>query len=134
MVKAKDIMNSSVVTIDPDDTIEEAMSRMIRLGISGLPVVDMAGQLIGIITEFDLLDIIWDPHTDKDKVYNYMTRDIHTITEDDDITDIADMFKTLPVRRLIVVSGKNVVGVVSRRDMIWHVLKVRGKLPEPQKA
>ena len=57
MIQAKDIMNSNIRTVDPDDTIEEVMSQMIEHGISGLPVVDMSGQLVGIVTEFDLLDL-----------------------------------------------------------------------------
>ncbi len=83
MIKAKDVMNTNVVPVDPDDTIEEVMSTMIRLGISGLPVVDMAGQLLGIITEFDLLELVWNPNTSKNKVYHYMTRDVRTVDEED---------------------------------------------------
>ena len=67
MIKVKDVMNTGIVTVDPDDTIEEAMSRMLKLGISGLPVVDVAGQLLGIITEFDLLELVWDPSTSRTK-------------------------------------------------------------------
>jgi len=63
MIKAKDVMNTNIVAVDPDDPIESVMSTMIRLGISGLPVVDIAGQLLGIITEFDLLELIWNPNT-----------------------------------------------------------------------
>jgi CBS domain-containing protein len=132
MLKAKDVMNARVVTVDPDDTIEEAMSRMIKHGISGLPVVDMTDQLVGIITEFDLLEIVWDPDTDRNKVYHYMTRDIHSVDENDELTDIAEMFQRLPIRRLIVKCGNKVVGVISRRDLIWHILKLRGHLPAPQ--
>ena len=131
MIKTKDIMNASVVSVDPDDTIDEVMSRMIRLGISGMPVVDMAGQLLGIITEFDLLDLVWDPNTCKDKAYNYMTRDVRTVDAEEELDDVADLFKSLSIRRLVVTSGgKRVVGILSRRDLIWYVLKLRGHLPE----
>lgn len=133
MIKAKDVMNAGVVTVDPDDTIEEAMSRMIKLGISGLPVVNMTGQLLGVITEFDLLELVWDPNTTKNKVYHYMTRDVRTVNEDDELTDVADLFHTLPIRRLLVMRGNQVVGIISRRDLIWCILKLRGKLLEPQK-
>jgi CBS domain-containing protein len=132
MFKVKDIMNPNVVTVDPDYTIEEAMYLMIKLGVSGLPVVDMSGQLVGIITEFDLLDIVWDPNTEHNKVYHYMTRDIHTVNEDEELTDIAELFQVLPIRRLIVMKDKKVVGILSRRDLIHYILKVRGELPLPQ--
>jgi CBS domain-containing protein len=134
MIKAKDVMNTNVVAVDPDDTIEGVMSTMIRLGISGLPVVDMAGQLLGIITEFDLLELVWNPNTGKNKVYHYMTRDVRTVNEEADLTDVADLFRTLSIRRLLVMSGGRVAGIISRRDLIWYVLKLRGQLPVPQRV
>ena len=134
MIKAKDIMNTVVITVDPEDTVEEVMQQMIQHGISGLPVVDMAEQLVGIITEFDLLDLVWDPNTGKNKVYHYMTRDIRTVDEDDDLADVAEMFRILSIRRLLVMRGEHVAGVISRRDLIRHVLRIRGKSPEPSNA
>jgi CBS domain-containing protein len=133
MIKVKDIMHANVVSVDPDDTIEEVMSSMLRLGISGMPVVNMAGQLLGIITEFDLLELVWDPHTSKDKAYHYMTRDVRTVDEEADLTDVVDMFHTLSIRRLLVMRGEQVVGIISRRDLIWYLLELRGQLPEPQR-
>jgi len=132
VIKAKDVMNTNVVAVDPDDVIENVMSTMIRLGISGLPVVDMAGQLLGIITEFDLLELVWNPNTSKNKVYHYMTRDVRTVNEEEELIDVADLFQTLPIRRLLVMRGDRVVGIISRRDLIWYVLKLRGQLPELQ--
>jgi CBS domain-containing protein len=134
MIKVKDVMHANVVSVDPDDTIEEVMSSMLRLGISGLPVVNMAGLLLGVITEFDLLQLVWDPHTSKDKAYHYMTRDVRTVDVEADLTDVMDMFHTLSVRRLLVMRGEQVVGIVSRRDLIWYLLKLRGQLPEPQRV
>ena len=125
MIKVKDVMNTNVVSIDPDDTVEQAMSLMIRLGISGLPVVDMAGRLLGVITEFDLLELVWNPSTPKNKVYHYMTREVRTVNEEDELTDVVDLFHSLPIRRLIVTNGKQVAGIISRRDLIWYVLKLR---------
>ena len=110
------------------------MSTMIRLGISGLPVVDMAGQLLGVITEFDLLDLVWDPSTSKNKTYHYMSRDLRTVDEDADIEEVADMFKSLSIRRLLVLRDKRVTGIVSRRDLIWYVLKLRGQMVEAENA
>jgi CBS domain-containing protein len=132
MIRVKDLMNTNVVSVDPDDTVEEAMAVMIRLGISGLPVVDMAGRLLGVITEFDLLELVWEPNTPKNKVYHYMTREVRTVDQEDEVTDVVDVFHSLPIRRLIVTSGKKVVGVISRRDLIWYVLKLRHQVPSVQ--
>ena len=125
MIRVKDVMNGRVVTVDPDDTVEEAISLMLTHRVSGLPVVDMSGQMVGLLTEFDLLELVWDPGTQKNKVYHYMTRDPETVDEDADLADVARRFRTLPIRRLLVMRGRRVVGIISRRDLIRHVLRVR---------
>ena len=128
MIKAKDIMNTDIITVDPEETVEEVMGRMIKHGISGLPVVDMSGQLLGIITEFDLLDLVWEPETEKNKVYHYMTCDVRTVDEDDELAAVAELFRELAIRRLLVMRGDEVAGVISRRDLIRYVLKLRSPL------
>ena len=134
MIKAKDIMNANITTVDPDDTVEQAMQHMLTLGISGLPVVDMSGQLVGIITEFDLLDMIWEPNTSRNKVYHYMSRNVRTVSEDEFLVDLAELFRKLSIRRLLVMQGEKVVGVLSRRDLIRYVLKTRGQMADADTA
>lgn len=134
MITAKDVMNADIFTVDPEDTVDEVMRRMIAHGVSGLPVVDMSGQLVGVITEFDLLDLVWDPKTGKNEVYHYMTRDVRTVNEEDELADIAEMFRMLSIRRLLVMRGERVVGVISRRDLIRYVLRIRKQLPELSSA
>lgn len=127
MYTAKDIMNPNVITIDPDDTIEVAISLMSERGVSGLPVVDMSGHLVGILTEFDLLDLFWDPTTARNEVYHYMTRDIRKVEETDEVSAVAELFRMLAVRRILVVRSEELVGVISRRDLLRHVQRVRQK-------
>lgn len=129
MIRAKDIMNTNILTVDPEETVEEVMRRMIERGVSGLPVVDMADQLVGIVTEFDLLDLVWNPDTARNKVYHYMTRDVRTIDEDDELIAVAELFRMLPIRRLLVMRGNKIAGIISRRDLIRYVLQVRGAGP-----
>ncbi len=129
MNTALDLMNSNVMAVDPEQTVEEVMHMMIEHAISGLPVVDMAGQLLGIITEFDLLDLVWDPTTEKNMVYHYMTRDVGTVDVDSDVGAIAELLRKLAIRRLVVIEDTKVVGIVSRRDLIRWVLKVRSETP-----
>lgn len=121
----------ATATDDPDDIVEKVMGQMIEHGISGLPVVDMSGQLVGIITEFDLLDLVWDVNTGKNKAYHYMTRDIRTVDEEDELVNVAEMFRMLSVRRLLATRGEQVAGVISRRDLIRHVLRLREQSVEP---
>ena len=125
MAQAKDIMNANVIVTDPDDLVDEVMAQMLESRISGLPVVDLSGQLVGVITEYDLLDLVWDPDTGKNKVYHYMTRDVRTVDENEDFTAVAEMFRIFSIRRLLVMQGEQIVGVISRCDLIQHVLKLR---------
>ena len=125
MPPIKDFMTSDIVSVDPDDTVEEVISLMLKHGISGLPVVDMADRLVGVVTEFDLLDMVWDPNTDKNKVYHYMTRDVYTVDEDDDICSMTDLFHRMSIRRLPVMRENQLVGLISRRDLLRHNLKQR---------
>ena len=68
MFKAKDIMTTHVVTVNVDDTIDRAISLMVRHRISGLPVLDKEGRPVGIMSEFDLLELICEGQTEQDKV------------------------------------------------------------------
>jgi len=122
MTIARDIMNTDTITVDPEDTVGQVMRLMIEHGISGLPVIDMSGQLVGVITEFDLLELASEPSVGKNQVYHYMTRDVHTIDETDELEAVAELFRILSIRRLLVVSGGRVVGVISRRDLMRHAL------------
>ena len=126
MPTAKDLMTSDLIVVGPDDPIDKAISTMLKYGVSGLPVADSAGRLLGVISEFDLLDLVWDPKTAQDKVYQYMTRDVHTVAEDADLTGMAETFRTMSIRRLPVVRDGIVVGIVSRRDLLRHILQARG--------
>lgn len=125
MTRVRDVMNTTVVSIGPDDTVDEAISRMIRRGISGMPVIDMTGRLVGLLTEFDLLNLVRNPATAENEVYHYLTRDIRTIEEDADLSTAAELFRTLSIRRLPVMHEDQVVEVPSRRDLIGHVVRVR---------
>ena len=128
MPKVKDLMTTDLISTDPDDSIETAISLMLKHGVSGLPVVDGSGHLLGVVSEFDLLELVWDPKTTKDKVYNYMSREVRTIDEDDDLTAAAERFRILSVRRLPVMRGGRVVGIISRHDLLRNILRARGQI------
>ncbi|MBN2022140.1 MAG: CBS domain-containing protein [Pirellulales bacterium] len=125
MHTAKDIMTRDVATVDPDDTIEVAIELMSRHGVSGLPVVDMSGHVVGIITEFDLLDVFWDPATAKNQIYHYMTRDLRKVEEDDEVSAVAELFRILNVRRLLVMRDDHLAGIISRRNLLRHIQDLR---------
>ena len=67
MFHAKDIMTSHVVAVHADDTVDRAITLMVKHRISGLPVLDKEGRLVGVVSEFDLLELICEGQTENDK-------------------------------------------------------------------
>jgi CBS domain-containing protein len=119
----------NLVTFRPDQNIFEVIEIIIDKRISGGPVLDEAGQLIGIISEKDCLRIIVDQayHNqlyDSPKVADYMTRKVITLSHDSDIVAAAGEFLNSPVRRLPVVRDGVLLGQVSRRDILRAAKKI----------
>lgn len=118
MLTAAEIMTDRVVTIGPDATIRDAIELLIARGISGLPVVDHDGQLVGILTEFALLALAYDSDIADQSVAEHMTRDVLTVETTSPVNKVADLCIVHRVRRLPVVEKGRLAGLVSRRDVI----------------
>lgn len=130
----KEYMMSPVYTLKKTNTIYEAMDFLIKKRISGAPVVDSSNKLIGIISEKDCLRLMSKgvEHRLPEKeesVENFMTKEVVTITPDMDIFFAAGLFLNNFYRRLPVVEKGNILGMVSRVDILRGMrdyLKERG--------
>ncbi|HIM28990.1 MAG TPA: CBS domain-containing protein [Planctomycetes bacterium] len=91
----------SPISIHMDESIDTACSVLIENEISGLPVVDGTGVLIGIITEKDLLSLMYDLHTDAVSLEHYATQDVVSVTADQSLVDAVDVFETRSLRWLM---------------------------------
>ena len=131
MLKAKVIMTETVVSVSPEATVEDAVGLLLRHHISGLPVIDDQRRLVGIISEFDLLRLLSDIETTGQYVRQYMTTEVQTVAPNDSLIDVADLFLSNPIRRLPVVENGQVVGIISRRDLIRFIrdAPARGQQP-----
>lgn len=118
MLTVRHIMTPEVVTIRPTCTVREAIETILAKRISGLPVVDDAGRLIGILTEFALLAIAYDQRVTDDSVAQHMTTDVLTVDVDDAVNKAADLFIVHRVRRVPVLERGRLVGLVSRCDVL----------------
>lgn len=127
-VKSFMVELKNLITFRPDQTIDEVINVIIEKKISGGPVLDDSGTLVGIISEKDCLRIIVDqayhnqPYNSP-KVSDYMTKKVKTLSHDSDIVVAATEFLNSPVRRLPVVKDGILLGQVSRRDILLAAKK-----------
>lgn len=125
MFTAEQIMTPDVVTISPSASIQDAIGLLVNRRISGLPVVNDNGQLVGIITEFALLAMAYDSQVQNDPVERHMTRDVITVEASDQLSQITDQFILHRVRRLPVVRNSRLVGLLSRYDVLNALINER---------
>jgi CBS domain-containing protein len=118
MLAARDIMTDELTTIRPDAPIEDAIDLLLDQQISGLPVTDENGHLVGIITEFALLAMVYDHQVKNHTVEQHMTRELITVNADDPISRVADLCIVHRVRRLPVMKNGRLVGLIARRDVL----------------
>jgi len=118
MRKARDFMSTGLTIATPELTIGEAVDELLSKRISGLPVTANDGTLIGIISEFALLTIAYDPESRHEMVADHMSTEVITVEEDADLTEIANAIIVHRVRRLPVVRDGKLVGIITRRDLL----------------
>lgn len=128
MYQVKDAMNCDVVSVCPDETLEKAIELLLNNDISGMPVIDKNGRLHGIITQFQLLEVVYDPQRKKARIDQCMTRDVLTIDENAMLGAAANLFVVHRIRRLPVMRGKKVVGIISRKDLLQYCLQTGEEL------
>lgn len=128
MIKAKDIMTKNVVTVGPDAALTETTEILVRNEISGLPVIDGGGNMIGIITEKDILNSAFRGNLYDKKVKDVMSQNVISFSPEVGIEKIALSFGNKPFRRVPIIENNRVVGIISRRDIIRVVLQLNNKI------
>ncbi len=128
MFTAKDIMTIHVVTVHTEDTVDHAVSLMVRHRISGLPVLDRQDRPVGIVSEYDLLSLVCQGRSEHAKVRDYMSFGLYVVSEDDSWVTVADIFRTQHVRRLPVLREGRLVGIVSRHDLLQAIRDARRRI------
>jgi len=153
-MRAHQIMTRPVFTVLPNATILEAANLMLERHVSGLPVVDTAGKLVGIVSEGDfirrseigtqrkrsrLLKLILGPgraatdfvHEHGCRIAEIMTHDPVTITEDTPLETIVTLMEKNKLKRLPVTRDGRVVGIVSRANLLQAVASLARQIPDP---
>jgi len=115
--KAKDIAKYGVITIEKDKSVYDAIRKLVEKNISGLPVVDDTG-LVGIISEKDVLRLLYDKKLLRGSVGDYMTGDVVSFDEEDNLANICDCLVNNHFRRVPILHRGKLVGILSRADLI----------------
>jgi CBS domain-containing protein len=153
-MRAHQIMTRQVITIAADAPIVDAASAMLQNHISGLPVVDKSGKLIGIISQGDFirraeigtqrkrgswLKFFVGPgraasdfvHESGRKVEEVMTVDLYTVTEDATLEDIVDLMERHNIKRVPVMRSDKLAGIVTRSNLLQAVAGLARDVPDP---
>jgi CBS domain-containing protein len=144
-MNAKDVMTTEVITVGPETTVQALAALLSEKGISGAPVVDAAGRLVGIVSEGDLLhraevgterrvqrrrswwldSVAAEEEAARDyvkahgrTVEDIMTRDVVSASETTNLADIATLLETRGIKRVPIVADGKVVGIVSRANLV----------------
>ncbi len=120
MATIRSIMTKDLITVQPTTALGDAVKLLIEHGITGLPVVDGAGHIAGVLSEKDLLKAFYE---DAKTVDALMTKDPETVGVDSDLVDVFDILMTNSFRRILVHDNGKLVGLVSRSDLMPVVLE-----------
>ena len=114
----------NVVTVHKDLNIYKAIDRLLQHRVSGAPVIDDSGYMVGILTEKDCLRIMANGSFHEmpgGPASRYMTEEVKTVTPETDIFVVADLFLKNHFRRVPVLNGKKIAGQISRCDVLVAV-------------
>ena len=125
MHKARYVMTSNVVTIPSNATVEAAVQILVQNRISGAPVLDEQSELVGILSEFQLLELVYDPRLKDSPVREFMTADVLTVDADDSLDTVANMFILHRIRRVPVMDEGQLAGIITRGDVLRWLLTAK---------
>jgi len=131
MFKASTAMTPNPITVTQDTNVYEAIRIMVENDVTGLPVVHQDMTLAGIISEKDVLDLLYHVKDRDQSVACFMTHNVVSFDQDDSLVEIAECFMKNHFRRVIITADNVVVGVVSRCDIIKYILHLRHRDMEP---
>jgi len=152
-MKAEVVMTRNVISIDPDATVLQAARLMLQQHISGLPVIDKDGNLVGVLSEGDFLrrretkterrrsrwlEFLMGPgriaaeysHSHGNKVSEVMTTDVQTVEQDTALEDIVELMERRRIKRVPVVCGGQVVGIITRSNLM-HAMVSLARVAQP---
>jgi CBS domain-containing protein len=153
-MQAENVMTRQVISIDPDATVLQAARLMLQHRISGLPVIDKAGKLVGIISEGDFLrrretrtehrrsrwlEFLMGPgrmadeysHSHGSKVSEVMSTEVQAVDDVTPLEDIVELMERYRIKRVPVVCGGQVVGIITRSNLMHAMVSLARAAQSP---
>lgn len=127
-MRVRDYMAASLVVLHPEMEMLHAVHLLVQNRISGAPVTDDRGNLVGVLSELDCMRVALAAGYHEEYgglVGEYMSTDVRTVQADDSIVDLAQRFLDAPYRRYPVLQDNRLVGQVSRRDVLRALQAMR---------
>ena len=121
MKTIRDVMQPDPIKIHREDALRRALELLVENQISGLPVVDDAGRLVGVLSEKDLLKIFYEP--DAHSVESVMTPRLVPDEEQRQTANVVDSLMANDFRRIFIHEGEKLVGLISRSDLMPAILE-----------
>jgi CBS-domain-containing membrane protein len=154
-MQARDVMTRDIVSVGPDATVLQAARLMLQHHISGLPVVDASGKLIGILSEGDFLrrretatqrrrsrwlEFLMGPgklaseytHSHGSRVAEVMTEDVVAVGEDAALEEIVELMEKRRIKRVPILQDGKLVGMVTRSNLL-HAMVSMARTAPPQR-
>lgn len=149
---ASDVMTRKVISIDPDSTVLQAARLMLQHRISGLPVLDRNGRLVGVLSEGDFLrrretrterhrsrwlEFLMGPgaiateytHSHGNRVSEVMTTDVQTVDDNTPLEDIVELMEKYRIKRVPVMCGGELVGIITRSNLMHAMVSMARVAP-----
>lgn len=123
-LKARDIMTPNPVCVKPDTPLVEAVRLLMDYQISGLPVVDAEKKIVGMITEKDMLRVLYEQPSELKSVADLMSTKVRAFESEDPLELVVDCLMANHFRRVPVTEHGVLVGLISRADLMGTILSV----------
>lgn len=127
-IEVKDYMTTKFVTLTPDMDVLEAIQKLLKNRITGAPVLDYHGQLVGMFTELDCMKVVLDCSYNQNlggKVGEYMSEGTPTIDAETSIVEVAEKFSQTTYRNFPVMEDVEIVGIISRVDVLTALTSIK---------
>ncbi len=126
-ISVTDYMTHKLITFNKDTNVIDAIKKMISYKITSAPVIDDQGQLIGMFSEKDCINVVIDATYNQGmagKVGDFMSTEIISLNSEASIIEVAEKFRSTSVRSFPVFHDVDLVGVISRTDVLRAMVSI----------